>query len=219
MTVGLLHGELAGVFRIVLFSVALLGCVALGLVLSVQPQAASTPSGFEPDNIARILAGLKATDIKREIIENDPRISFHIGEVNYVADFYSCENKTRCKLLEFAVAFTRDATDTIEAVNAYNATFVFGKAAISKQDTLVSSRAVNGAAGSTNEQVVAEFAGFLGATDALLDHLKTYVVATGPSVAGGAYPHLSAQASGFLTDRSVPSARQARLARLPVNRR
>lgn len=210
---------MAGVFRIALFSIALLGSVALGLVLAVQPQAASTPSGFEPDRIAAILVGLKATDIKREIVENDPRISFRIGEINYVTDFYSCENRTRCKLLEFAVAFTRDATDTVDAVNAYNATFVFGKAAISKQDALVSSRVVNGVAGWTNEQVVAEFAGFLGATDALLDHLKTYVVAAGPSVAGGAYLHLSAQAPGVLTDRSGLASRPARLARLPVNRR
>jgi Putative bacterial sensory transduction regulator len=210
---------MAGVFRIVLFSVALLGSVALGLVLSVQPQAASTPSGFEPDSIAKILAGLKVTDIKREIVENDPRISFRIGEVNYVADFYTCENKTRCKLLEFAVAFTRDATDTVEAVNAYNATFVFGKAAISKQDALVSTRVLNGIAGWTNEQVVAEFAGFLGATDVLLDHLKSYVVASGPSVAGGGYQQLSAQAPGVFADRSGLASRPARLARLPINRR
>ena len=67
--------------------------------------------------------------------------------------------------------------------------------------------------------VVAEFAGFLGATDALLDHLKSYVVAAGPSVAGGAYQHLSAKASGVLTDRSGLASRPARLARLPVNRR
>ncbi len=206
-------------FRILLFSMALLGSVALGLVLSVQPQAASTSSGFEPGSIAKILAVLKATDIKQEIVENDPRISFRIGEINYVADFYNCENKTRCKLLEFAVAFTRDATDTVEAVNAYNATFVFGKAAISKQDALVSTRVVNGFAGWTNEQVAAEFGGFLGATDALLDHLKTYVVAAGPSVTGGAYQRLSAQSPGVQADRSGLASRSARLARLPINRR
>ena len=107
----------------------------------------------------------------------------------------------------------------LDAVNAYNATFVFGKAAISKQDALVSSRVVNGVAGWTNEQVVAEFAGFLGATDALLDHLKSYVVAAGPSVAGGGYQHLSAQAPGVLTGRSGLASRPARLARLPINRR
>jgi hypothetical protein len=210
---------MAGVFRIALFSIALLGSVALGLVLAVQPQAASTSSGFEPDRIAAILPGLKATNIKREIVENDPRITFRVGKIVYVADFYACANKTRCKLLEFAVAFTRDATDTVDAVNAYNATFVLGKAAISKQDSLVSSRVLNGVAGWTNEQVVAEFAGFLGATDALLSHLKTYVVAAGPSDPRSAYQQLSAQEPGMQADRSGLASRHARLSRLPVNRR
>lgn len=209
------------VVRTALFSTALLASLALGFVVAVQPQAATVPNGFDPGRVAAVLVGLKVTDMKRETVDNDPRLSFKIGDTNYVADFYSCQGGTKCKLLEFAVAYVRDATDTIEAVNAYNATYVYGKAAISKEDSLVSSRVMSGVAGWSEEQVAAEFAGFLGATDALIDHLKTYVVASVRPGVSGAYQVLSAPqpVAGARPDAMLAAARGARLARLPINRR
>ncbi len=209
------------VVRTILFSTALLASLALGFVIAVQPQAATVPNGFDPDRVAAVLVGLKVTGMKRETVDNDPRLSFKIGDTSYVADFYSCQGNTKCKLLEFAVAYVRDATDTIEAVNAYNAKYVYGKAAISKEDSLVSSRVMNGVAGWSEEQVAAEFGGFLGATDALLDHLKTYVVASaGPGVSGS-YQNMSVSrpAAGSSPEAVMAAARAARLARLPTNRR
>ena len=145
-------------------------CFTPGGALAAAPQFMD---GFKLKDVASVLQEFKITDVKQETIENDPRLSFKIGETNFVADLYECDDKIKgCKALQFVIAYEPDGTDTVQAANEYNRVYLYGKAAIDKDGGLISSRMVNGHAGISRAQIAAEFDSFIGATEVLLEHMK-----------------------------------------------
>jgi hypothetical protein len=161
------------------FGLLLAGLMALTGLAGVPAQAADALTGYKADQITALLTALGATEMKQTTVDGDPRLTFKYGEIIYVADFYTCDDTANgCKLLQFACAFDSEATDTVEAVNNYNATYVFGKASLSKADGLMSYRAMIWAPGVSKELVLAEFESFRGSTASLLAHMKNNVVAS-----------------------------------------
>jgi len=159
-------------------------CVALALVgLATAGQAHAAPSakfleGYTVDNISAVLRDLGATEVAQQPIGGDPRLSFKIQGRVYIVDFYECADKAKgCKVLQFITAFESDPKDTVEAVNAFNKKYLYGKAALDKEDGLLSMRMVNGREGSSDRHVAAEVGVLVGVTDVLLAHMKESAIA------------------------------------------
>lgn len=178
-----------------------------------QAARADYIDGFKAETVSAILTDAGAKEINSAIVEDEPRVTFKIGETNYIADFYECKDTAKgCKILQFVVIFEPDATDTVQAVNEFNKKYLYGKAALDKVEGLFSMRMINGAAGSSKGQVAVEFVSFLGATNLLLEHLKAATVANHAPEAG-APTFLNAAAP------NLPAALPAKLKGLPKNRR
>jgi hypothetical protein len=166
------------------FVLRVLGATAAALMATIAGAAAATPlSSFTVGNITPILQAAGATDLKNETLtDGTPRIEFKVGARIYVADFYECQAQTNCKALQFQVAFEPNAADTLAAVNSFNDTYIYGKAALAKDNALISMRMVNGRVGSSDVQVTAELAALVGVTEVLLTHMaQSTPVAMAPS--------------------------------------
>lgn len=159
--------------------------VAFGLVAGFaaigHAQAATSAKlleGFTVDNISAVLRDVDATEVTNVPIEGDPRLSFKLNDRIYLVDFYECGDKAKgCKVLQFVTAFELDPKDTVEAVNAFNKKYLYGKAVLDKEDGLMSMRMVNGREGSSDRQVAAEIGVLAGVTDVLLAHMKESAIA------------------------------------------
>jgi hypothetical protein len=148
--------------------------LSAGTACGAQAAATEFMEGFKVDAVSAILTDLKATDMKQSTVENEPRLTFKLAETIMVADFYSCEDKAKgCKVLQFMITYEPDASDTVQAVNEFNRKYLYGKATVDKTEGLVSYRMVNGHAGVMKGQIIVEFGAFLGATEVLLEHMKT----------------------------------------------
>lgn len=155
-----------------------LGLVVLGgLALTVgaaTTQAAPSDfmEGFKVEPVTEVLQAAKVTDLKTEVFEGDPRMTFKSGNIVVIADFYECGNKAKgCEILQFMVAFEPDPTETVQAVNDFNKKYLYGKAAL--DDGLIAYRMVNGQAGVSKAQIAAEFDTFIGVLPVLLEHMKS----------------------------------------------
>lgn len=189
------------------------GCALVGMA-SAQAAQSDFVEGFKVETVTEVLRAEKATDFSNETVENEPRLKFKVGDTNMVADFYSCDDKVKgCKALQFMVTYEPDSSDTIQAVNAFNVSYLYGKAAIDTANgsPLVSYRLVNGHAGSSKGQIAAEFKAFLGVTAVLLDHMKKSTVTA--QAAGEKPAMLNTSAD------SVGVSAQSRWRSLPRNRR
>lgn len=133
---------------------------------------AGAVSRFTEEDVSAILKAAGATDIKTETVQNEPRLEFKMEGVTYVADFYICKGGRTCELLQFAASFEPAANESVETVNAFNASYMYGKAFLDAKKNLVSVRTINGSAGSSTEQVAAELRDFIGVTKLLLDYMK-----------------------------------------------
>lgn len=163
--------------------------------------------GFKVEPVTEVLQAAKATDLKTEVVEGDPRITFKLGNTIIIADFYECENKAKgCEILQFMVAFEPDPTETVQAVNEFNKKYLYGKAAL--DDGLIAYRMVNGQAGSSKAQVAAEFDTFMGVLPVLLEHMKSSApIVRGPDDKAPAALNTSMAQGGASTNsrwRSLP---------------
>ena len=187
-----------------------------GLALSVgaaTTQAAPSDflEGFKVEPVTEVLRATKGTDFKTEVVEGDPRITFKMGEIIVIADFYECENKAKgCEILQFMVAFEPDPTETVQAVNEFNKKYLYGKAAL--DDGLIAYRMVNGQAGSSKAQVAAEFDTFIGVLPVLLEHMKSSAsVVQGPGDKAPAALNTAVTQGGPSTNsrwRSLPRSKR-----------
>jgi hypothetical protein len=146
--------------------------VALAIAGASHTAHAGALTRFTEETTKAVLVAAGATDIKSSTVDNDPRLTFTVDKVVYVADHYACKGSQGCELLQFAVSFEASPTDTVEAVNAFNAKYMYGKAYLDAKRDLASVRTINGRAGSSTEQAAAELQDFLGATKRLLEHMK-----------------------------------------------
>lgn len=156
---------------------------AAALVATSAAAHASPIARFTDANVSAVLKSAGATDIAQKVVENGPRLVFKMGEVSLVADLFGCEAGKGCTGLMFMVAYDPNPTDTLDAVNAFNDKYVYGKAVLEKPSgLLISMRTINGGAGSSTEQVADELALFIGVNDVLLDHMQksTLSVSYGP---------------------------------------
>jgi hypothetical protein len=198
--------------RLAGIGVALAGALLFG---GGQATAADAMEGFKAETIRAIFTELGATDMQTETAQGDPRLTFKLNDLIFVVDFFQCEDKAKgCNVMQYVLVFEPDASDTVEAVNRYNAEYVFGKAAIDN-DGLVSMRGLLWSPGSSKVHVVNEFGMFLTSTSNLLAFLKRGVTASAPS--GGGTAKLSGVKSVPMV--AIDSALAARLKGLPKNRR
>ncbi len=182
----------------------------LALTVGTATTQAAPPDfleGFKVEPVTEVLQAAKATDLKTEVVEGDPRITFKLGNTIVIADFYECENKAKgCEILQFMVAFEPDPTETVQAVNEFNKKYLYGKAAL--DDGLIAYRMVNGQAGSSKAQVAAEFDTFMGVLPVLLEHMKSSApVVRGPDDKAPAALNTSMAQGGASTNsrwRSLP---------------
>lgn len=145
----------------------------LAIVAASAASNAGPLASFTEENVGAALKGAGAMDVSAKLVETEPRLTFKFGDATYVADLVGCKGAKGCEGLHFMAAFDPSATDTIEAVNAFNDKYVYGKAALEKSTRLlVSMRMVNGGGGSSTEQIADELVVFIGMTNLLLTHMK-----------------------------------------------
>lgn len=174
-----------------------------------QAAHAGAISSFTVENTMAIFKAAGGTDIKTETVDGEPRVAFTIDDANYVADLYTCNGAQGCQVLQFVVAYEPDPNDTIEAINTFNAKYVYGKAFHDEQKSLVSARMINGRSGSSTEQVTAELQDFIAITKILLAHMKQ-------SGQTASYAPDARAAAFALGGQQRPSARRVKL---PLNKR
>jgi hypothetical protein len=197
------------------FKCALLGFAGMVALLLGPAEAAVTDalSGYKTDVVKSVFVEIGATEMKEEVLNGEPRLIFKINGTTYVVDLLLCEDKVRgCQLMNYAIAFEPDDSDTVESVNRYNSEYVFGKAVLNKAEGLLSLRGVLWHPGATKAQIVSEFAAFTGATTALLEHMAKTKVASGQS----GLPRFQNTAA---TRVQMPAAVLAKLRGIPRNRR
>lgn len=168
--------------------------------------------GFKAETISAVFSELGATDVKTTMIENEPRVAFTLNKTFYVVDFYECEDAAKgCKAIHFMASYVAEPTDTVQAVNKYNATHAYGKAVIDNDGGLTSMHLVNGEFGSSKAHVLSEWKTFVDMTQLLFEELNKNVVAQAPGAGTATFLNSAAQASVV--------SRRSRLEPPPAKRR
>lgn len=181
--------------RLSLRVLVLMGAAAVAGGAWAKEPPGDVYQGFKAETISAVFSELGATEVKTTLIENEPRVAFTLNKTFYVIDFYECEDAAKgCKAIHFMASYIAEPTDTVQAVNKYNATHAYGKAVIDTDGGLTSMHLVNGEFGSSKAQVLSEWKTFVDMTQLLFEELNKNVVAQAPVVGGPAFLNSAAPA-------------------------
>lgn len=97
-------------------------------MLFVPTLSAETIDATDPDRIVSLIQelGYRAALEVDEI--GDPMIRSSVGGTEFVLYFYGCKRSRNCKSMLFKVGYDLDEGTTLDIVNDWNATKLFGRA-------------------------------------------------------------------------------------------
>jgi Putative bacterial sensory transduction regulator len=124
-------------------------------------------------NPATVVAALQETGYKAKLdkdSEGDPKISSSASGYDFDIYFYGCKNNRQCDSLQLRVSFEKDAANTFELANKWNAGKRFSQSYISDKGSFVTDYDVTTAGGLTK----ANFADIIDWWSVTLGNLKTF---------------------------------------------
>jgi hypothetical protein len=98
-------------------------CLVTSIAFSSHSLAQPKPEILTSITSERLAAVLRTAGYRAEVAtrsSGDPRLRTGLGGYNVTIDFYGCEEKKRCKSLQFYAGFKKDSKFTPKFVNAWN---------------------------------------------------------------------------------------------------
>lgn len=155
----------------------------LGAIWAVPAMAVDTePCGTGlicASNPATVVTALQEAGYKAKLDKDNegyPKISSSASGYDFDIYFYGCKNNKQCDALQLRVSFEKDAANTFELANKWNASKRFSQAYISDKGSFVTDYDVTTMGGLTK----ANFADVIDWWSVTLGNLKTFFAENPP---------------------------------------